>query len=296
MRIGEDGSTEGDTAALPPPTPLGAREREENFPVALRFLPRRHRRDLHAVYAFARTVDELGDTAPGDRTALLHRFDEQLDRVWTGDPVSEPVLVDLERVARAHDLPAEPFHRLVRANLQDQSVARYATFADLIDYCRLSADPVGRIVLGLFGRSDPATVRRSDRVCTALQLLEHWQDVGEDRRAGRVYLPQEDLHAHGVSESDLDAATATPELAALMRFEVDRAAGLLEEGAGIVSRLHGWARPCVAGFVAGGRSTVAALRRTDGDVLGCTTTPSTAGTAGHLVALLAGAAVGGSRR
>jgi squalene synthase HpnC len=276
--------------------PLDAHERSENFPVALRFLPRQHRRDLRAVYAFARGVDEVGDTSDGDRTASLRRLDRELGRIWTGGPISDPVLVELGRTVRAHDLPAEPFHRLVEANLQDQVVTRYPTYDDLLGYCRLSADPVGRIVLGVFGQSgSDLTVELSDRVCTALQLLEHWQDVAEDRRAGRVYLPQEDLRAHGVSEDDLDAPAASPEVAALMRFEIDRAARLLEDGAGIVGRLHGWARPCVAGFVAGGRATAAALRRTDGDVLGRPATPSKAGTAGRLLALWAGAGMGGGR-
>ncbi len=278
-----------------PPGRLAAHERAENFPVALRALPRAYRRDLRAVYAFARGVDELGDSAGGDRAARLRHLEEELARIWSGGPVVDPVLVDLSHTVHAHDLPAEPFHRLVHANLQDQVVTRYESFDDLLGYCRLSADPVGRIVLGIFEQARPETVALSDRVCTALQLLEHWQDVGEDRRAGRVYLPQEDLRAHGVPEPDLDRDTASPALAALMMAEIERAGILLDEGAGLVGRLHGWARPCVAGFVAGGRATVTALRRTGGDVLGRSASPSKAGTLARMVVLLAASGPWGRR-
>jgi squalene synthase HpnC len=284
------------TRTLPSDTPaaqdLRAREHHENFPVALRLLPGRYRDALHAVYGFARTVDELGDSHSGDRTAALQAFDTDLHRIWSADASgpTHPVLRRLQPVVHQHDLPLDPFLHLVQANLQDQRVTRYPTFADLLGYCRLSADPVGRIVLGVFGigpDADPEAVRLSDRVCTALQLLEHWQDVGEDRRAGRVYLPQEDLRAYGVAETDLDRREATPALRSLMRFETDRAAAILAEGAGLVDRLDGWARISVAGFLAGGQATVAALRRTRGDVLAQAATPSRPGTAARALRLLA---------
>jgi squalene synthase HpnC len=257
---------------------LARREQGENFPVALKMLPAGPREALHAVYGYARTVDELGDDHRGDRSAALRAFAEDLDRIWTtGQPV-HPVLRRLFPVVHAHGLPAELFHRLIQANLQDQTVTRYRTFADLRGYCRLSAEPVGRMVLGVFGVSDPETARLSDLVCTALQLVEHWQDVAEDRRAGRIYLPQDDLTAYGVSETDLDRPVASDALRALMLYETERAAVLLDEGAAIVRRLHGWARMSVAGFVAGGQATVRALRRTDGDVLARTARPSKAET------------------
>jgi squalene synthase HpnC len=265
---------------------LRGRERQENFPVALRVLPVVHREALHALYAFARTVDDLGDSRVGDRSAALTAFATDLDRVWSGELPHHPVLRRLTPIVVARGLPPEPFRRLVQANLQDQAVSRYPSFEDLLGYCRLSADPVGRLVLGVFGVHDAATAALSDRVCTALQLLEHWQDVAEDRRAGRVYLPQEDLHRYDVREADLDRREATPQLRRLIGFEVDRAAGLLEDGAPIVSRLHGWARVSVAGFVAGGRATVRALRRTGGDVLSHPSNPSRVGTALTAVRLL----------
>ena len=270
----------------PAPAALRHRESGENFPVALAILPRRHREALHAVYAFARTVDEAGDSWAGDRLARLGHLEDAVDRTWAHQQVADPVFAGLARARVPERVPVQWFHDLIEANIRDQRVTRYATYDALRRYCRLSADPVGRIVLHLFGAHTDPNPALSDRVCTALQLLEHWQDIAEDHRAGRVYLPREDLTRFGVSEADLAAAAAGPALAELMRFEIERAARLLASGAPLVGRLHGWARPCVAGFVAGGEATVAALRRTDGDVLGRSTAPSSRGTATAMLRLL----------
>ncbi|WUJ70432.1 squalene synthase HpnC [Kribbella soli] len=266
---------------------LGRKEHTENFPVALKLLPAAHRESLHAVYGYARTVDELGDSYIGDRTAALRAFKVDLDRIWADEEPDHPVLRRLRPIVQQHDLPADPFHRLIQANLQDQTVTRYRTFEDLIGYCRLSADPVGRMVLGVFDVHDPETERLSDLVCTALQLVEHWQDVAEDRRAGRIYLPQADLTTYGVAETDLDQGNATQQLRDLMTFETARAEKMLDDGATIVGRLHGWARISVAGFVAGGQATVRALRRTGGDVLARQAQPSKLDTVRLLVRAVA---------
>jgi squalene synthase HpnC len=249
----------------PPEQVLERKRRAENFPVALRLLPRTLRTDLIAVYGVVRAIDDLGDCAAGDRTALLEAFREDLASVWeTGRP-EHPVLQQLVPTVVGRGLDREPFDRVVRANLLDQQVHRYATYGQLRHYCTLSADPIGRIVLALFGVADPVAIELSDRVCTALQLIEHWQDIAEDRRAGRVYLPQEDLAAYRVAEADLDAVPgegmSSPALRALMAFETSRAAELLDSGAPLVRLLHGWARLAVAGYVAGGRAAVDALRR-----------------------------------
>ncbi|HEX6401804.1 MAG TPA: squalene/phytoene synthase family protein, partial [Pseudonocardiaceae bacterium] len=198
-----------------------------------------------------------------------------------------PVLRQLVPTVVARGLDREPFDRLVRANLVDQRVHRYARYAQLREYCMLSADPVGRIVLGVFGVADRTELTElSDRVCTALQLIEHWQDVAEDRRAGRVYLPQEDLAAFGVTEAELDARVASPALRRLMAFEIDRAAELLDSGAPLLGLLHGWARLAVAGYVAGGRAAVDALRRSGGDVLGGPPRPRRRDVLRHLLVAL----------
>jgi squalene synthase HpnC len=265
---------------------LGRARHAENFPVASRLLPRRLRTALVAVYDVARVIDDLGDQAAGDRTALLTAFSADLATVWDGGQPQHAVLRRLAPVVAAHGLEHEPFERLIQANLVDQRVHRYATYAQLRAYCTLSADPIGRIVLALLGVCAPAATELSDRICTALQLIEHWQDVAQDRRAGRVYLPQEDLAAFGVAEAELDGPVASPALRRLMAFQVTRAAGLLDSGAPLVGLLHGWARLAVAGYVAGGRAALDALRRADGDVLAGPPHPRRRDVLRHLAHLL----------
>ena len=271
----------------------------ENFPVALRLLPGRYRRRLEAVYGFARAVDDMGDEAPpGERARLLDALEADLGRLYQfqdpalrEEPAADPVPaapVDpgpaqagpqigvvraLAPVVGACAIPQQVFADLIRANRQDQVVSRYPAFSDLAGYCRLSANPVGRIVLHVFGAATPERMILSDRVCTALQLAEHWQDVAEDFRAGRIYLPAEDLERFGVAESDLAAATAGPQLRALMAFEVERARQLLGEGAPLVGNLRGSARVAVAGYVAGGRAALAAITDAGYDVLCATHKP-----------------------
>jgi squalene synthase HpnC len=231
---------------------------QENFPVAARVLGRETGRHLLAIYGFARLVDQLGDEVEGDRLALLDELEAELDRVFGGEP-RHPLMQRLAVTVRARDLPRGPFERLIAANRRDQLQAEYATFADLEGYCDLSANPVGELVLHVFGAATPARIALSDRVCTALQLLEHWQDVGEDLRRGRIYLPAEDLGRFGVTRDDLAAASAGPALRELMAFEVDRARRLLDEGAPLVGTLKGRARFAVAGYVGGGRANLDAL-------------------------------------
>jgi len=240
---------------------LRQRAGEENFPVALRVLPARLRGHLRAVYDVARVIDDLGDEASGDRTAALLAFRADLATIWQGETPHATVLRALVPTVVACDLPPRPFDDLVEANLRDQTTTEYETFDDLLGYCALSANPVGRIVLLVFGASTPARIRLSDRVCTALQIIEHCQDVAEDHRAGRCYLPREDLRRFGVRREDFGAQRPTPGVRALLRFEADRAEALLRDGAALVGELRGWARLAVAGYVAGGLAALAALRR-----------------------------------
>lgn len=275
--------------SVPPsrrPAELREAEVAENFPVALRVLPRTHRRHLSAVYDVLRVVDDLGDEAVGDRTQLLQDFAADLARIWDDGRPEAPVLQRLAPTVRELDLPRAEFDRIVAANLQDQVVTEYATTDELHAYCRLSADPVGRLVLHVFGQYDDRAARSSDRICTALQLIEHCQDVGEDRRAGRVYLPRQRRDAFGVAPADLDAPVTPPALRRLLAAEVRDAEALLDEGAELVGRLSGWARVAVAGYVAGGYATAAALRRHDFDVLGGLVRPRRRDVLTHLVRLL----------
>jgi squalene synthase HpnC len=260
----------------------------ENFPVALRILPRGPREDLGAFYTFARYVDDLGDEYEGDRIAALGAVDEDIARLSSGGtPRLEPVR-GLLRLVGDGRVPFEPFSDLVAANLMDQHKLRYATFAELVSYCKLSANPVGRVVLHLAGQASEQNIADSDAVCTGLQIIEHLQDVAEDCRAGRIYMPREDLAAFGVSETDFAGPHASEDLKALLRWEAGRAAVLLSRGIPLVRRLRGWARPAVTGYVAGGRAALAALRKADFDVLSSTPAPTKAATVRAAVGVLVG--------
>ncbi len=246
---------------------LRGRERTENFPVALRLLPRRHRRHLSALYDVARTIDDLGDQAAGDRVAQLSAFRADLATIWAGQLPRHPVLRRLAPTVAACDLPEQPFQALVEANLRDQAVTSYRSWDDLLEYCSLSADPVGRLVLAVFGATSPDNELLSDRICTALQVIEHCQDLGEDRRAGRVYLPAEDLDRFGVGPADLDAGQSSRALRELVAWQAQRCAGLLRAGQPLLRRLPGWGRLAVTGYLAGGWAALDALRRGGWSVL-----------------------------
>lgn len=248
---------------------LGRLAARENFPVASRLLPARHRAGLRAVYGFARLVDDIGDEAPPEQRAKLFGLvDDDLDRVFAGRTPSLPQLRRLAPVVHAHRIPAEPFRDLVRANRQDQVVHRYETFGELTGYCALSAAPVGRIVLHLFRAHRPGLVAASDDVCTALQIVEHCQDAGEDYRAGRIYLPGEDLRRFGCAEDDLAGRVTPTRLRGVLALQAGRARDLLDRGAApLTAGLTGWARLAVAGYVAGGRAALSALERGRYDVL-----------------------------
>ncbi|MEO3829001.1 squalene synthase HpnC [Actinomadura sp. B10D3] len=241
----------------------------ENFPVAARLLPARHRADLRAVYGFARLVDDIGDEAPAEqRPKLLGLVDDDLDRVFAGRTPALPQLRRLARTVHAHRIPEEPFRDLVQANRQDQTVHRYDTFEDLKGYCTLSAAPVGRIVLRVFRAHTPRLEAASDDVCTALQIIEHCQDAGQDYRNGRIYLPGEDLRRFGCAEDDLARRVTPTRLRGVLALQARRARDLLDGGAGpLMAELTGWARFAVSGYVAGGRSALSALERGRFDVL-----------------------------
>ncbi|MEV6615947.1 squalene synthase HpnC [Streptomyces sp. NPDC051051] len=260
-----------------------AKAADENFPVAPFFLPRDWREDLVAVYGFARLVDDIGDgdLAPGgadarllgvpaaeteDRLVLLDAFEADLRRVFDGTP-RHPLLRRLQPTVRRRSLTPEPFLGLIAANRQDQIVTRYETYDDLLAYCELSANPVGRLVLAVTGTTTPERVRRSDAVCTALQIVEHLQDVAEDLGRDRVYLPATDMKRFHVQEADLAAPTAGASVRALVAFEAQRARDLLDEGAPLVGSVHGRLRLLLAGFVAGGRAALHAISAAHHDVL-----------------------------
>jgi squalene synthase HpnC len=275
------------SSGAPAGSPAGAtldKAADENFPVAPFFLPRDWRDDLMAVYGFARLVDDIGDGdlapggadarllgvspewADGDRLALLDSLEADLHRVFDSTP-RHPLLRALQPTVRRRGLTPEPFLGLIQANRQDQLVKRYETYDDLLAYCELSANPVGRLVLAITGTATPERIRLSDAVCTGLQIVEHLQDVGEDLRQGRIYLPAEDMKQFHVQESDLAAPTAGASVRALVAFEAERALGLLNEGTPLVGSVHGRLKLLLAGFVAGGKAAVTAIAAVSYDVL-----------------------------
>jgi squalene synthase HpnC len=259
---------------------------DENFPVAPFFLPRAWRDDLMAVYGYARLVDDIGDgdLAPGgadarrlgldpaqadDRLVVLDAFEKDLRRVFArgGPGPGHPLLQALVPTVRRCSLTPEPFLGLIAANRQDQLVQRYETYDDLLAYCELSANPVGRLVLQITGTASPERVRLSDAVCTALQIVEHLQDVTEDLGRDRIYLPAEDMKRFHVTEADLAAATAGASVRVLIAYEAERAGQLLTEGAPLVGSVHGRLKLLLAGFVAGGRAALASVAAAGHDVL-----------------------------
>jgi squalene synthase HpnC len=239
----------------------------ENFSVASLMLGRVTRDHLLAVYGYARLVDEVGDSSAGDRLGNLEAFEADLDRVFSAERPEHPVMQALQPTVRALDLPRGPFDRLIAANRRDQTQTVYETFGELEDYCDLSANPVGELVLHVFGAATPDRIALSDRICTALQLVEHWQDVAEDHAAGRIYLPAEDLERFDVAPDDLASGTTSAKVRDLVAFEVSRARLLLDEGGPLVGRLRGTARVAVAGYVGGGRAALDAIAAADYDVL-----------------------------
>jgi squalene synthase HpnC len=255
----------GGTARAPRDLPTEAdilgRAAGENFPVALRALPEDLRRDLLALYGFSRLTDQLGDAYPGDRLAALDWLEYELDEALAGSPATiHPLVAQMAATLRSNHLDAAPLHDLISANRLDQHATAYGNFADLEAYCRLSANPIGRVVLGIFDRHDEQQYQWSDAICTGLQLAEHWNDVAEDAAAGRVYVPIEDLVHFGVEAEELaGGGPARPAIRALMAFEVNRARRLLDHGAPLVASLRGWSRLAVSGFVGGGYAALDAL-------------------------------------
>jgi squalene synthase HpnC len=249
------------TVVLPPIAALPTRDQvlpqagRENFTVASALLGPRRARHLMAIYGFARLVDDVGDESPGDRSALLDLVALELRRAFAepgaGEP-QHPLMQELARTVAECRLPSGPFERLIEANRVDQVLARYETFAQLLDYCQLSAAPVGELVLHVFGAATPNRVLLSDRVCAGLQIVEHLQDIAEDFSRGRVYLPREDLERFGCDDRDLAGAGPSAALRALIDLEATRARGLLGSGAPLARTLPPAPRLAVAGFTAGG--------------------------------------------
>jgi phytoene synthase len=233
-------------------------EHYENFPVASILLPPALREPIAAIYAFARSADDFadeGDLPPAQRRALLGGYQAELDAIAHRQPTSHPIFLRLRPVIAQHALPLQLFRDLLDAFIQDIDKDRYANFAELMDYCRRSADPVGRLLLHLFGHATPENLLRSDAICSALQLINHWQDVGIDLSKGangRIYLPHDDLVRFGLSANDLQHRIPSVDFCALLQFEVERARTLMRSGASLGWDLPGRIGLEIRAIVAGG--------------------------------------------
>jgi squalene synthase HpnC len=259
---------------IPGASQILGRAAGENFPVASVVLPKESRHHLRAFYGFARLVDYLGDEYVGDRLGALHWLEretrsalEEPLQPGSGPGSGHPLVASAAASIRDLAIDPRPLYDLIEANRRDQQVVCYESFEDLLAYCCLSANPVGRLVLGAFGVEGPGPLAYSDDICTGLQLAELWQDVLEDARAGRIYLPMEDLHRFDVDPTSLAGGPASPQLRALMVFEVARARSWLDRGLPLLTSVAGRSRWAVAGFWAGGHAALDRIARKDFDVL-----------------------------
>jgi squalene synthase HpnC len=245
-----------------------ARTHYENFTVVSWFLPPALRRHMYNIYAYCRWSDDLGDEIPDPTAAIdaLTWWRGELDACYAREP-RHPVFVALRETIDAFQIPAEPFHHLLDAFVQDQTVKRFPTYRDLEYYCTRSANPVGRLVLYLFGFRDAERQRLSDQTCTALQLANFWQDVTVDWNKNRVYLPLEDLGRFGVSEEQIGARRFNDSFRELMRFEVDRARRLFSAGLPLVHMVPRRLRLDLDLFSRGGEAILDLIEAQDHDVL-----------------------------
>ncbi len=241
----------------------------ENFPVASILLPPALREPIGAIYAFARSADDFadeGERKAEERLALLDGYRAELTAIEARQASENPVFMRLRPVISEHRLPLHLFFDLLDAFSQDVSKTRYATFMELKDYCRRSADPVGRLLLKLFRADSADNLRRSDAICSALQLVNHWQDVAVDWRKGRVYLPAEDLERFGIAEDQIATGSVDDRWRNLMRFEVDRARSLMLAGAPLGRALPGRIGLEIRAIVAGGLRILEKIEAVDYDV------------------------------
>jgi squalene synthase HpnC len=240
----------------------------ENFHVATWFLPKALRPHFHAIYAYCRISDDLGDEVgnTAQALALLNLWNRELDACYEGR-ARHPVFVALAETIRQCSIPKEPFADLLTAFRQDQVFTRYPTMRDVLSYCRYSANPVGRLVLYACGEADEERFRLSDATCTALQLANFWQDVREDYARGRIYLPQEDMAFFHVSEETIASGNATPEFRGLLRCEVEYARNLFEEGLPLIGMVNRDLALDLDLFSRGGLEILRAIERRDFDVL-----------------------------
>ena len=227
----------------------------ENFPVASLLLAPHLREPVRVIYRFARSADDIadeGDAADAERLASLSAYRAELQRIAENKAPETALFADLAGVVRERDLPLQPFFDLLEAFSQDVVKRRYASFAEVLDYCRRSANPVGRLMLHLFGRADAESLAHSDAICTSLQLINFWQDVAIDWRKGRVYLPQDEMAAHGVGEAHIAEQRCDPAWRSLIGLQIERARSMMRFGAPLGRALPGRAGLEIRATIQGG--------------------------------------------
>jgi len=241
----------------------------ENFPVASALLPRRLRFPVQVIYRFARSADDIadeGDLDPAARLAQLSQYRVRLRNLSQQEGVMDDIFCDLARVIAEHQLPSHPFFDLLDAFSQDVTQKRYSTFPELLDYCRRSANPIGRLLLHLFGRQERHLFELSDRVCSSLQLINFLQDVEADYRKDRIYIPMDEMERFRVSENQIAQGDLSGGWCALMQYQVARARGLLDSGASLGYELPGRIGLELRMIIAGGRRVLDKLQAVNGDV------------------------------
>lgn len=241
----------------------------ENFPVASILLPRRLREPIAAIYAFARSADDIvdeGDASPAVRLGLLDSYRAEIDAIEANRDPDAPIFQRLAQAIRCHALPVQPFRDLLNAFSQDVVKLRYADFDELLDYCRRSADPVGRLMLHLYRAVSDENLVRSDCICSSLQLINFWQDVAIDWKKPRVYLPQSDLARFGVSEAQISEGRIDDNWRALMRFQIQRARAMMLRGAPLGAAIPGRIGLELRTVVAGGLRILEKIETVDFDV------------------------------
>jgi phytoene synthase len=241
----------------------------ENFPVASVLMPGRLRKPVAAIYHFARAADDIadeGELPDAERLRQLDELRDELIRIASGQTPLAPLFQVLASHIRAHDLPLQPFHDLLDAFSQDVKKKRYSNYEELLDYCRRSANPVGTLLLHLYGEATPVNLAYSDAICTALQLINFWQDVDKDYSIGRVYLPQSDMGEFGVGEAHIRQGSTDTAWRALMKFEADRTRALMLRGAPLGSILRGRIGLEMRMIIAGGLRILDKLDAADYDM------------------------------
>ncbi|WP_137718473.1 squalene synthase HpnC [Methylobacillus flagellatus] len=246
-----------------------ARNHYENFPVASLLLPRRLREPIQLIYSFARQADDFadeGDLSNEERLQLLDGYRNELDRIKAGREPHTALFVALGETIEQHQLPLQPFYDLLSAFSQDVTKQRYADFGELMSYCRWSANPVGRLLLHLYGEATPRNIGMADAVCSSLQIINFLQDVNVDYKKGRIYLPQDELKKYGIQEQQFADGTVTPQWRMLMEFQILRATRLLQSGAPLGVALPGRIGLEMRTIIAGGERILHKLHKTRGDI------------------------------